>query len=66
MLEQRAPATRPTGTRAERVTLIVTAMFPEPSSSPRLPVAWNAHVKDALEYRLLTLVRAGKVDLHTA
>ena len=27
---------------------------------------WNAHVKDALEYRLLTLVRAGKVDLHTA
>lgn len=27
---------------------------------------WNAHVKDALEYRLLQLVRAGKVDLHTA
>ena len=26
---------------------------------------WNAHVKDALEYRLLTLVRAGKVDLNT-
>ena len=27
---------------------------------------WNAHTKDQLEYRLLTLVRAGKVDLHTA
>lgn len=27
---------------------------------------WNAHVKDALEYRLLTLVRAGKVDMKTA
>ena len=27
---------------------------------------WNAHIKDQLEYRLLTLVRAGKVDLHTA
>lgn len=27
---------------------------------------WNAHVKDALEYRLLTLVRAGKVDLKVA
>lgn len=27
---------------------------------------WNAHTKDQLEYRLLTLVRSGKVDLHTA
>ena len=27
---------------------------------------WNAHTKDQLEYRLLSLVRAGKVDLHTA
>ena len=27
---------------------------------------WNAHTKDQLEYKLLTLVRAGKVDLHTA
>ena len=27
---------------------------------------WNAHTKDQLEYRLLTLVRAGKVDLKTA
>ncbi len=27
---------------------------------------WNAHTKDQLEYRLLTLVRAGKVDLQTA
>ena len=27
---------------------------------------WNAHVKDALEYRLLELVRAGKLDLKTA
>ena len=27
---------------------------------------WNAHTKDQLEYELLTLVRAGKVDLPTA
>ena len=27
---------------------------------------WNAHTKDQLEYRLLTLVRSGNVDLHTA
>ena len=27
---------------------------------------WNARTKDALEFRLLALVRAGKVDLHTA
>ena len=27
---------------------------------------WNAHTKDQLEYKLLQLVRAGKVDLHTA
>ena len=27
---------------------------------------WNAHTKDQLEYRLLSLVRSGKVDLHTA
>lgn len=27
---------------------------------------WNAHTKDQLESRLLALVRAGKVDLHTA
>lgn len=27
---------------------------------------WNAHVKDQLEDKLLALVRAGKVDLHTA
>ena len=27
---------------------------------------WNAHTKDQLEYRLLTLVRAGKVDLKVA
>ena len=27
---------------------------------------WNAHTKDQLEYRLLTLVRSGKVDLRTA
>ena len=27
---------------------------------------WNAHTKDQLEYKLLTLVRSGKVDLHTA
>ena len=27
---------------------------------------WNAHTKDQLELRLLELVRAGKVDLHTA
>ena len=27
---------------------------------------WNAHTKDQLEYKLLTLVRAGKVDLKVA
>ena len=27
---------------------------------------WNAHVKDQLEYKLLTLVRAGKVDMKAA
>ena len=27
---------------------------------------WNAHTKDQLEYKLLTLVRAGKVDMHQA
>ena len=27
---------------------------------------WNARTKDALEFRLLALVRDGKVDLHTA
>ena len=27
---------------------------------------WNAHVKDQLEYKLLVLVRAGKVDMHQA
>lgn len=27
---------------------------------------WNARTKDALEFRLLALVREGKVDLHTA
>ena len=27
---------------------------------------WNARTKDRLEYRLLVLVRAGKLDLHTA
>ena len=27
---------------------------------------WNAHTKDQLEYKLLTLVRSGQIDLHTA
>ncbi len=31
-----------------------------------LTAPWNAHVKDQLEYKLLALVRAGKVDLYTA
>jgi hypothetical protein len=37
-------------------------LWPEPSSS----LAWNAHVKDALEERLHELVCAGELDLPTA
>ena len=37
-------------------------LWPEPSNNS----AWNAHVKDALEERLHTLVCDGKVDLPTA
>ncbi len=43
------------------------------SNSPRnlwpesyLTEPWNARTKDRLEYRLLVLVRSGKLDLHTA
>ncbi len=32
----------------------------------RLTEPWNAQVKDQLEFKLLELVRDGKVDLHTA